>query len=169
MAKNIRKCRFIACKHENKEINIDSEPFVKDGRCFYHQDCYELKKNNEWKSQKTRDDLTLFRDMWYRNISDTVNFSQLMKILNEYIARGVDSDYLVFALKYIIDHKMNLNYPNGFKYYVDRIDIKRAYEKHIALKNRKTYEDYKPVVSDDDSPTFNVKTKQRGFQSILKG
>lgn len=169
MGKNIRKCRFIACKHKNKEIDIDNESFVKDGRCFYHQDCYELKKTNEWKSQKTRDDLTLFRDMWYQNISRTVNFSQLMKILNEYIARGIDSEYLVFALKYVIDHNMNLNYPNGFKYYVDRTDIKRAYEKHQTLKNRKMHDDYKPNISDDNSPTFNVKQKQTGFQSILKG
>ena len=166
MSNSIRKCRFIACKHKDKRIDIDNEPFVKEGNRYYHQDCFELKKSNEWKTQKTRDDFVRFRDIWYNRISKTVNFQQLMQILNDYVARGVESEYLVFALEYVLDHNMNLNYPNGFKYYVDRNEIKRAYERHKAMRAKEQQKDFKPLIQ-DDSPKFTVKPKRTGFQSII--
>lgn len=164
----IRKCRFIGCKHQTRDLDIAVEPFIKVGSVYYHEDCYKLKKSNEWKDEQTRKDLVEFRDIWWKNISKTVNFQQLMKILNEYIARGVSSDYLLFALKYIIQHKMNLNYPNGFKYYVDRIEIKQAYDKYLIKKAKAEQDSNSVNITDtDNAPKFNVQNKKHGFQSIL--
>lgn len=165
--RNIRKCRFVNCKHSSKDIDIESESYVKDGSLYFHEDCYKLKKSNEWKDQQTRKDLTEFRNLWWKSISKTVNFSQLMRILNDYIARGVSSDYLLFALKYCINNHLNLNYPNGFKYYVDRQDIKQAYDKHLMLKASKKVSNIKITDKDNQSPTFNVNNKPKGFNSIL--
>ena len=92
--KDIRKCRFIACKHQTRDIDIENEPFVNVGKMYYHEDCYKLKESNEWKDKKTRQDLQEFRDIWWDKISNTVNYSQLMRILNDYIARGVSLVFL---------------------------------------------------------------------------
>lgn len=165
--RNIRKCRFVACKHETKNIDIDNESYVKDGTCYYHEDCFKLKQTNEWKDEKTRADLKAFRDLWYQRISKTVNYSQLMRILNDYIVRGISSDYLLFTLRYCLDHKMNLNYPNGFKYYVDRADIKKAYDKYLLKNSQKKQTKVDTESIEDNSPKFNVQTKPKGFQSIL--
>jgi hypothetical protein len=165
---DIKKCRFVGCKHPTREIDIGTEPYTKVGTMYYHEDCFQLKKSNEWKDSQTRKDLAEFREIWFNRISRTVNYPQLMWILNDYIARGVSSDYLLFTLKYILNNNMNLNYPNGFKYYVDREDIKKAYDKHLIQK-RIVEQAKNPVKTDvqDNAPKFSVKTKPKGFQTIL--
>lgn len=166
--KDIRKCRFVGCKHSTKDIDISQEPYINVGSFFYHEDCYKLKQSNEWKDKQTRKDLQEFRDIWHQRISTTVNYAQLMKILNEYIANGVSSDYLLFAFKYVLDNGMNLNYPYGFKYYVDRADIKNAYNKHLAKKKIKEQEKNPPKTDiPDNAPKFKVQNKSKGFQTIL--
>ena len=96
--------------------------------------------------------------------------NQDYKCLNDFITRGVSSEYLVFVLDYVIKNKMNLRHPQGFKYYVDRQEIKDAYQKHLIAKsganNKSNF-----VVTDDSStaPKFSVTQKPQGFKSILGG
>lgn len=170
--KNTKACAYSHCQHDSRKIDIRTEPYKVLGRAYYHKDCYKAKLNGDWKDEKTKKDLQLFRDIWYEHISKTVVFSQLMHILNSYIDNGVDSDYLVFVLKYVIEHKMNLNYPNGFKYYVDRKEIKDAYSR-IKIKKVDTssfsvsidHFDSPPTSTQEKTITIN---KPRGFESIIK-
>lgn len=165
--KDIRICRYIQCKHEAKEINIITDEYVNKGSMYYHKDCYKAKVNGEWKDSKTKADLQLIKNLWVEHISETVVFTQLFYNLNQLIDRGISSDYLVFVLKYVIKHKMNLHYPAGLRYYVDRQEIKNAYKKHIAQNS--IDKGYKFVAKDDDTAqNFTTKKKSKGFQNILR-
>ena len=89
--------------------------------------------------------------------------------------RGISSDYLLFCLEYVIANRMSLNYPNGFKYYVDRREIKEAYEKKQTQKKldamQKELKEKKPdhPIGSSNAPSFALKKqKEEGFGSILK-
>ena len=164
--KNIRICKYNHCKHQSKEIDITSDEYVCKNQQYFHKDCYKAKINGEWKDEQTKADIQLIKNLWIENISQTVVYSQLYQILNEFIERGISSNYLVFVMQYVIEHKMNLNYPAGFRYYVDKQEIKDAYSRKIAKKinNQK----FVAVENEDDSPKFSIKIQKSGFQSILK-
>lgn len=151
-----RVCKYLNCKHNDK-IHIDIEPFVKAKEGFYHEDCYKEKK-----------DLQLFRNIWYENISSTVVYSELNRTLNQLLSkRDVTVDYLLFVLQYVIDNNLNLRYPAGFRYFVDKQDIKDAY----IRKTRRTISvsDFTAEDNPNDHPTFSVNKKPLGFNRILGG
>lgn len=90
------------------------------------------------------------------------------RTLNQLLSKkDVTVDYLLFVLQYIIDNHLNLHYPAGFRYFVDKQDIKEAYirktRKIISVSNF-TAED-----NTDDSPKFSVNKKPLGFNRILGG
>lgn len=148
-----RVCQYTQCKH-GKKINIGIDKYRKESKGYYHEDCFQEMK-----------DMQLFRNLWITHISNTVRYSELNRILNEYLQRGVSSAYLLFALQYIIDNHMNLNYPAGFRYYIDRSDIKQAYQKNkqnAVSKAEFTAKDVK-----DNSPKFSIQSKPTGFGAIF--
>ena len=160
-------CWYIKCKHNTKEINIETEEYVRRDNHYFHRDCYTAKINGEWKDDKTKADLQTIKNLWVENISNEVVFSDLFRRLNELVSKGIDSEYLVFVMMYIINHRLNLNYPAGFKYFVEKREIKEAYAKRQLKSSGKSDNPF--VVKDDGStaPKFSVKSKSSGFQSIL--
>lgn len=167
---DIRTCRYIDCKHPGKEIDIDKDSYKLVGKTmYYHSDCYKAKCKGEWKDEETKKDLQYIKNKWVECISDTVVYSQLFRVLNEYVARGIPSKYLVFVLDYVVEHKMNLRFPNGFKYYIDKDEIKEAYQKHLLAKSGVKKQSDFTVVDSSDTPKFSVKQKPMGFKSILGG
>lgn len=163
----IKTCRYIKCKHDSKKINTAKEEYVVKNSQYYHKDCYHAKLNGEWKDEKTKSDLQLIKELWVENISETVVFSQLFYHLNKLLARGIDSEYLVFVMRYIIAHQLNLNYPPGFQYFVDNKKIKNAYAKEKLRANLVKSNAIKVKENDSDAPKFSVRKKQKGFQTIL--
>lgn len=167
---DIKICRYERCKHLDKKIDITKDDYKVNGTMYYHSDCYKFKKKGIWKDEQTKSDLQYIKNQWVLHINRTVVYSQLLQCLNDFIARGVSSEYLVFVLDYVIKNKMNLRHPQGFKYYVDKQEIKDAYQKHLIAKsgaNKKS----NFVVTDDNStaPKFSVAQKPQGFKSILGG
>lgn len=166
---DIKTCRYARCNHPDKLIDITKDNYHVEGRMYYHADCYNLKKKGDWKDEQTKKDLQYIKNQWVLNINQTVVYSQLFHCLNDLIARGVSSEYLVFVLDYVIKNKMNLRHPQGFKYYVDRQEIKDAYQKHLIAKsgagNKSNF-----VVKDDslNAPKFSINNKPKGFGSIIK-
>ena len=169
--KDIRRCRYCDCKHESKDIDTSIEPFVVKNSMYFHEDCYKKKSDGEWKTQEQKNDLQLIKTLWADNISNTVNYSQLFSILNEFLGRGIESKYLVFVIEYCISHHYSLNYPNGIKYFIDRQEIKDAYAQHKAkkiIKEAKSKAETKPNPI-DDSPKFEVKhLKKQGFGNLFE-
>lgn len=167
---DIKICRYAKCNHSNKKIDIAKDDYKVNGIMYYHSDCYKLKQNDDWKDEQTKKDLQYIKNQWVLHINQTVVYSQLFHCLNEIISRGVSSEYLVFVLDYVIKHKINLNYPQGIKYYVDKQEIKNAYKKHLMTKNGFN-DKTKFIVTDDNSnsPKFSINQKAKGFKSILGG
>ena len=165
---DIKACRYRQCKHATKDIDITCDEYVVKGNMYYHKDCYKAKVSGEWKDETTKADLQLIKNLWLKHISKTVVYSQLFKMLNDFIARGIESDYLVFVMNYVIEHKMNLNYPAGFKYYVDKKEIRDAYTKKKLSATGYSKDSFVAVEKKDTAPKFSVNQKPNGFQSIIK-
>lgn len=167
---DIKTCRYARCNHPNRNIDIATDDYKTNGKMYYHSDCYKLKQKSDWKDEQTKKDLQYIKNQWVLHINQTVVYSQLFHCLNDLISRGVSSEYLAFVLDYVIKNKMNLRYPQGFKYYVDKQEIKDAYQKHLIAKsganNKSNF-----VVKDNNSsaPRFSVSQKPIGFKSILGG
>ena len=117
---DIKTCRYAKCSHPDRKIDITKDSYKVNGTMYYHSDCYKSKKNSELKDEQTKKDLQYIKNQWILHINQTVVYSQLFQCLNDFISRGVSSEYLVFVLDYVIKNKMNLKYPLGFKYYVDK-------------------------------------------------
>lgn len=161
-------CRYKTCKHESKDIDITKDDFVNEGKSFYHSDCYKAKTAEDEAKKKKTADLMYFRNLWIDNISNTVVCSQLFKIVNDLLSRGIELEYLIFVLEYCIEHKLNLNYPAGFYYFVDKEEIKMAYTKKKIIKSGYNKNSFMAIENDDTSPKFSVQKKSNGFQNILK-
>lgn len=166
---DIKVCRYIGCKHVDKHIDISQEEFKVVGTMYYHPDCYKAKQTNEWKDEQTKKDLQYIKNQWVLHISQTVVYSQLFRCLNEFIARGIPSDYLVFVFDYIVENKLNLRFPQGFKYYLDKPEIKEAYQKRQYAKNGIKKATEFTAVDDNNAPQFSIGQKPQGFKSILGG
>lgn len=161
MAKSvIKQCRYGHCLHEDKTINIETDEYEEEGRSYYHKDCYKVKR-----------DAIQIKNLWHDHIDSLVIYSQLNSVINDLIFKEhVSSDYILFAIKYAVDHKseINLKYPPGIKYIIKRECIKDAYKKEKAEKIKKA----EFIAHDDDSktPTFSSKPKSNfGFGSVLGG
>lgn len=165
---DIKTCRYVNCKHPGKIIDISTDEYTVVGKgMYYHTDCF--KQKDEWKDEKTKQDLQYIKTQWGLHISKTVVYSQLFKCLNDLLARGISSDYLVFVLDYVIKHKLKLHYPQGFKYFVDREDIREAYEEQRFKRGGVNIQSDFTAVDSTDAPVFSVKSKPRGFKGILGG
>lgn len=165
---DIKVCRYVDCPH-GKEIDITKDDYRIVGKTmYYHPDCLKKKKKGEWKDEKTKADLQYIKNGWVTHISKTVIYSQLFQCLNELIARGISSDYLVFVFDYIVSHKLNLRHPKGFKYFVDKDEIKVAYKKQQSQKTSSIKPiDFSGTADSSDAPKFTVNRKPNGFGCIL--
>lgn len=195
MAKNTRICRYACCPTENKEINISNEPYEVYHHRYFHKSCLEkflideeakkkiqeeIREEHRLEREKRkqeeeaalaakrqqRADVDCIFDMWCKRISNTVNYAALRKILNEYFERGISGDYMIFALQYAIDHKTPLRYPPGFRYVLDKQEIKDAYQKQQAAKLLKQQKEIKPRKT--NAPQFALnREKSGGFGNIF--
>lgn len=164
----LKKCCYRNCDHENRFIDASCEEFQSRKGKYYHVDCFERFEKNIEKEKQINADIQLIKNMWIENISDTVVIPQLYIELNKLIAdRGINSGYVLFVLDYCIKNKCSLRYPGGLKYYVDKREIKDAYEKEQAKKFVKDAVFKVDEVSEDNTPKFSVSKKPSGFNSIL--
>lgn len=139
------------------------------GRMYFHPDCLKAKIDGDWKDQQTKADLQLIKSMWVENISNTVIYQQLFKCLNDLLERGIESEYLVFTMQYCVSNHLNLQHPMGFKYYVDRQEIKDAYARKKRAENRIDPNAFVAQNTDDNEPSFTVKQQKTTMQDILRG
>lgn len=163
-------CRYEKCGHANRTLDITKDAYKVEKSRYYHLDCFEKKKNREWKDEQANKDLQYIKNQWVLNIDNTVVYSRLFQCLNELLARGISSDYLVFVMDYVIKYKMKLRYPDGFKYYVSKQKIKDAYQKQLNTRNGVNNKANFVVTEDSsDAPKFSISQKPQGFQSIFGG
>ena len=133
---------------------------MKSGNRYFHPDC--LKK---------RDDMETVKKLYFENISDTVVPAQLVKTSqNIVIGKNVDSEYLVFAMRYVIANKIQLNSPYGLHYIIDNYKIKQAWKDRKAKEEQKKVQEEIQKLDKKEEITFTfVNKKKEGFESIFGG
>lgn len=160
MGKNERKCRYARCPHQGL-VDIRHDQYIKIDRCYYHTKCYS-KMQKELANQRC---IEYICKQWVLYVSHTVNADQLKSCLRDLIQQGYSADYLVFAFDYIVGHRLNLNYPQGFKYFVAKSEIQKAY----STKTKHTSNESNGSNNQVIEPTFEFKPKPTGFHQILGG
>lgn len=169
MAKaDIKICGYDDCPAPGHKIDISQEEYAKDGRRYFHPAC--LKKKIEFDQKKSQQiaDIQYIKNLWTTRINNTVNYGALVAVLNDYISRGVSTDYLVYVLEYVIRNQCNLTYPSGFRYYVDKKIIKDSYAQSKIQRVKQS--DFKATTDGNDTaPEFTVTKKETGFHTILGG
>jgi len=167
---DLRVCRYCDCRHPDKMIDLNTDEYTVVGKMYYHKDCCIKKRRGEWKDEQTKSDLQYIKNQWVLHINNTVVYSQLFKVLNDLLQRGIPSDYLVFMFDYIVSHKMKLRYPNGLNYYADNEQIKAAYIKSKIVKADKSafLVDESAFGQPEQTPPPPQNNKPIGFESVLK-
>jgi len=103
--------------------------------------------------------------LWQKYIDTNVIVSDLEHNVLNITRSGVQIDYVIYCLLYVIKHKMNLKYPAGLKYYINRYEIKRAFS--LSKINRVEIYDFN-IGGEAKSPKFNYKPQEVGFLKILE-
>ena len=150
------KCRYGKCKHKSKDI--EKSEAIKSGNSYYHADCFRDKENRKE-----------IIDLFSKYINPNVIYSQLQTVIKNIIDdRGNDSDFLLFGLKYYINHKIPLNYPQGLYYVIQNKEMIAEYKK-MKEKVIITKEDFVIPESVDEVEFSYKPTKTKGFADILGG
>ena len=149
----IVKCRSSHCLHKSKEL-LREEAVSPTKSVFYHRDCYQ-----------TQEDIKEIIDIFYKQINPNVVFSQLRHVINIIVYdRGVSSELLLFGLKYYIQNRKTLNYPQGLYYVIQNKEMINAFNKYKVSHSAQ-----KIQITEDSDETFqHIPAKSKGFADILQ-
>lgn len=113
-------CRWCVCKDTGDEL-------IEYGGKWYHEKCYKNSRN-----------LIVINDIWCKTIDDKADYSSIARIVKDLVRKdNIDSDFLVFAVKYGAANKI-LKHPPGLRYLVKDYKIQKAFDKKkIKDKARK--------------------------------
>ena len=161
MADRIVKCRYKYCsrKHESKELPV-SEAINPIPKFYYHKDCYS---DNEDVKEIVR--------LWTDRIDSSPMLGQLYKtIFKLSYDDAYTTQYLLFALRFCLDHGWNLRYPAGLSYVAKDRDAQEAWQKqkHLEALRNVSDEMFKVDEAETPIPEFQYKGTKRGFNRILK-
>lgn len=165
-APKIVKCRYPKCNKLHETTEILKEDAIQHGKSYYHADCLHIMLT-----------VTEIRDLFYKNINQLMTGKQIGTLVatinNIVLEKGVDVDFLKFAVEYFIKYKPGkLQYPAGLHYIVQDKDVKNAWEKwqertikaELKMESKEYHED-----TSLNTPSFVYKPqKQKGFADILK-
>ncbi len=114
------QCTYKYCVHENKTVDINTA--IKKRGKYYHPECI--------KDQENRKEII---DLFVNYINPNPVYKELQRVINTIILRKhIDSDFLLFGLKFYIKHKIPLNYPQGLYYVIQNKDVITAYNKALV-------------------------------------
>lgn len=162
--KDIRKCQFSKCSllHDTTDVNIDVA--VKDGRLYYHPDCYKIKTT-----------VAKTKEYFVENINPLLTMQQqtsLYTVLYDLIfKKNQDPDYLYYCVWYMHTYRPGkLNFPAGLYYVIQNRDIITAWNK-LKLRKQKDEQEKEKVLEPmqfDATETFHYEIqKTKGFTDIL--
>jgi len=150
------KCKYSKCNHSKKEMPIEEAVQI-NKNTYYHKDCYK-------QSQEIKEIIDLFINY----IDPLVVVSQLRGVINNIIFnKFIDSEYILFAVKYAINHKINLKHAMGLHYIIGYKNIQEAYLKEKTKKQPETNKKIE-IIETEDLPFYFNPSKQKGFNDIIK-
>ena len=145
-------CKYSHCLHDNREI--EKRMAIRVGNSYYHSDCF-----------KTKEDIKEIVNLFKAHINANPVYAQLQSVINNIIfVKKVQSDFLLFGLRYYIEHKIPLNYPQGLYYVIQNKDVTNAYNKTKAKEIKKSVE----ITEQTETEFKFVPTKNKGFSDIIK-
>ena len=145
-------CKYSHCLHDNREI--EKRKAIRVGNSYYHSDCF-----------KTKEDIKEIVNLFKAHINANPVYAQLQSVINNIIfVKKIQSDFLLFGLRYYIEHKIPLNYPQGLYYVIQNKDVTNAYNKTKAKEIKKSVE----ITEQTETEFKFVPTKNKGFSDIIK-
>ena len=145
-------CKYSHCLHSNREI--EKEKAIRAGNSYYHSDCF-----------RTKEDIKQIIDLFKTYINPNPIYAQLQSVINNIIfVKKVKSDFLLFGLRYYIEHKIPLNYPQGLYYVIQNKNVANAYNKTKTKEIKKSVE----ITEQTETQFKFVPTKNKGFADIIK-
>lgn len=145
-------CKYSYCLHSNKEI--EKENAVRVGNAYYHSDCF-----------KTKEDIKEIVNLFKKHINPNPVYAQLQSVIKNIIfTKGIQSEFLLFGLRYYIEHKIPLHYPQGLYYVIQNKDVANAYNKFKTKEIKKSIE----ITKQSENQFAHVPIKNNGFADILK-
>ena len=145
-------CKYSHWLHNNREI--EKKKAVRVGNAYYHSDCL-----------KTKEDIKEIVDLFKTHINPNPVYAQLQSVIKNIVfVKGVQSDFLLFGLRYYIEHKIPLNYPQGLYYVIQNKDVANAYNKTKTKEIKKSVE----ITEQTETQFKFVPTKNKGFADIIK-
>lgn len=153
----IYKCGYNQCKLGGK---VTKEIAVKHGTKYYHSECLkEAQNKNE------------IRKLFFEQINPTEVATVLNRTINTIIdTKNVPSDFLLYALKYVINNKLILNHAGGLYYIINNDKIKNAYYKEKVGKEVKQIKtDIQNNININDNVKFEIKLEENNnWNNILR-
>lgn len=147
----IVSCKYSNCLHDCRELN--KEDAVKSGKFYYHKDCL-----------KTKEDIKEIIYLFKKCINPNPVYAQLQKVIKNIVfIKGLGSDFLLFGLKYYIENKISLNYPQGLYYVIQNKKVIDAYNKSKLKLVNKNVE----IKVNSDSEFTYIPIKNKNFSDIL--
>jgi hypothetical protein len=114
------KCNYNKCLFNGE---VDKNIAVKVGNKYYHKECLKQKQDKEE-----------IRKLYLEKVNPTEVITLLNGVISNIIdVKKVSSDYLLYALKYAIQNKLNLTNPRGLHYIINNKSIKESYNKKDSL------------------------------------
>ena len=149
---DVVSCKYSQCLHKTREL--DRKDAVQSGNFYYHSDCFKIKE-----------DIKQIIDLFKNHINPNPIYSQLQSVIKNIVfTKGLGSDFLLFGLKYYIQHKIPLNYPQGLYYVIQNKSVIDAYNKEKAKKIRENVE----ITDETESCFTHIPVKNNGFADILQ-
>lgn len=165
-------CRYPKCNKLHETTELKKEDAVQGGSKgnYYHPDCYHMMQT-----------VNQIRDTFIKEVNSALTRQQIgalvSTIYNIVFTKGIDIDFIKFALDYFIKYKPgSLRQPYGLHYIIQNKDVISAWNKEKDRKIRKELKQQAAEMQDNDkeeSIDFSessfkyVPQKSHGFADIF--
>lgn len=145
-------CRYRNCLHENRVLGQDEG--VMCGNLYYHTDCLKTK-------EEIKEIIVLFTE----RINPNPIYAQLQRVIDNIVFnKGIGSEFLLFGLRYYIDNKIPLNYPQGLYYVIQNKNMSESYNKRKSTMMKSKIE-----IREEKKSTFvHIPIKHNDVSDIFK-
>lgn len=162
MGRNIYKCAYPKCKYGGE---VNKNEAVKVSNRYYHKECL-AEKNAKLE----------IIDVWVAKVDPHPIFNLLRKTIDNLVDKeGNDAEYLLFALRYSIDHGWKISHPAGLRYVAKNKDAENEWNKRKEYEITRDIKENLRNISDLDSneswslPELSetIKTNKKNVSKIL--
>lgn len=144
-------CKYRNCLHDTKELSKTDA--IKKGKSYYHPDCLQ-----------TREEIKEIIDLFKTHINPNPVYAQLQSVIKNIVfTKKLGSSFLLYGLKYYIEHKIPLNYPQGLYYVIQNKDVIKGYAKERVRKMKQSVE----ITEETESSFTHIPTKIDSFADII--